>query len=199
MKSIQDSRLFADLHKLLKTYPEGIGEHFMLKELAKIGTINLEKDTFSNPTKLFRTHFFLYNALYQLRDKLWREARGHLEISVTRIKLLPYNPGKSGLAEHDPMRDYYLDLDMLEKTTKEDIDAALKSFWKRLNEETILSCGGLQEKALETLGLKQGCRADDIKIAYRRLAMRHHPDRGGKIENLQKINEAMEVLRPLLK
>jgi len=29
--------------------------------------------------------------------------------------------------------------------------------------------------------------------------MQHHPDRGGDAEKLQTINEAMEVLRPLLK
>ncbi|NNG14653.1 MAG: DnaJ domain-containing protein, partial [Gammaproteobacteria bacterium] len=34
----------------------------------------------------------------------------------------------------------------------------------------------------------------DIKQQYRRLAMQHHPDRGGDDATLQKINAAMNIL-----
>jgi len=44
------------------------------------------------------------------------------------------------------------------------------------------------------LGVDQNSSQDDIKRAYRKLAMKHHPDRGGDAETLQRINEAYEVL-----
>lgn len=199
MTALQETRLFEDLIEVLSTFPEGINEHALLKALDEKGTINLEKDTFSDSVKLFRTHFLLYNALYQLRDDLWQKGRGHLEITAVRLNLLPYHPGSAALQEHDNMRDYYLDMDMLEKTTQQDIESALNSFWKRLHAESIFSGGGLKAKALQTLGLAEGVSTKEIKLSYRRLAMLHHPDRGGDAEKLQTINEAMEVLRPLLK
>lgn len=199
MTVLQETRLFEDLIEVLRSFPEGVNEHTLLKTLDEKGAVKLEPDTFSDSVKLFRTHFLLYNALYQLRDELWRTGKGHLEITAVRLQLQPYNPGSPALQQHDPMRDYYLDMDMLEKTTQQDIESALNSFWKRLHEETVFTGGGLKAKALKTLGLSDGVTAQEIKISYRRLAMQHHPDRGGDQEKLQQINEAMEVLRPLLK
>lgn len=199
MTALQETRLFEDLLDVLHACPEGVNEHSLLKKLDEKGTVTLEPDTFSDNVKLFRTHFLLYNALYQLRDELWKTARGHLEITAVRIQLTSYSPGKAALQQQDPMRDYYLDIEQLEKTTQVDIETALNSFWKRLHQESVFSGGGLKAKALETLGLPEGVSAKEIKLSYRRLAMQHHPDRGGDPEKLQHINEAMEVLKPLLK
>lgn len=44
------------------------------------------------------------------------------------------------------------------------------------------------------LGVSKDATQDDVKKAYRKLAMKHHPDRGGDAAELQKINEAYSVL-----
>lgn len=47
----------------------------------------------------------------------------------------------------------------------------------------------------ETLGVAHDASADDIKRAYRRKAMEHHPDRdGGSAERAAEVNEAYRVL-----
>lgn len=46
----------------------------------------------------------------------------------------------------------------------------------------------------ELLGLQPSCTQDDIKKAYRSLAMKHHPDRGGDTAYFQKITEAYNTL-----
>ena len=44
------------------------------------------------------------------------------------------------------------------------------------------------------LGINKSATQDDIKKAYRKLAMKHHPDRGGNVDEFQKIEEAYRVL-----
>lgn len=46
----------------------------------------------------------------------------------------------------------------------------------------------------ETLGLKKGASPDDIKKAYRSMAMKHHPDRGGDEHKFKEIEEAYRTL-----
>jgi curved DNA-binding protein len=45
-----------------------------------------------------------------------------------------------------------------------------------------------------TLGLKRGASDADIKKAYRSMAMKHHPDRGGDEKKFKEISQAYEAL-----
>lgn len=48
----------------------------------------------------------------------------------------------------------------------------------------------------EVLGVQKNASADEIKKAFRRLAVQHHPDKeGGSEEKFKEINEAYEVLK----
>jgi molecular chaperone DnaJ len=46
----------------------------------------------------------------------------------------------------------------------------------------------------ETLGISKDASADEVKKAFRRAAIEHHPDRGGDEAKFKEINEAYEVL-----
>ena len=44
-----------------------------------------------------------------------------------------------------------------------------------------------------TLGVPRDADQETIKSAFRKLAMKHHPDRGGDPNEFQKINQAYET------
>jgi molecular chaperone DnaJ len=47
----------------------------------------------------------------------------------------------------------------------------------------------------EVLGVGKNASPDEIKKAFRRAAVNHHPDRGGDEEKFKEVNEAYEVLK----
>ena len=44
------------------------------------------------------------------------------------------------------------------------------------------------------LGVQHGADETEIKAAYRRLMLQHHPDKGGDVEMAKQINVAYEML-----
>ena len=45
-----------------------------------------------------------------------------------------------------------------------------------------------------TLGVSPSATQDEIKIAYRRLAILHHPDKQGDVTKFKEVNEANAIL-----
>ena len=47
----------------------------------------------------------------------------------------------------------------------------------------------------DVLGVKKDASADELKKAFRRAAVEHHPDRGGDEAKVKELNEAYEALK----
>ena len=52
-------------------------------------------------------------------------------------------------------------------------------------------------RALYLLGLSPGVTSAEVRMAYRKKAFEHHPDRGGSVEMFKAINEAQSLLLEL--
>jgi hypothetical protein len=183
--------LAQQLHQLLQAAPAGIGEYQLIQQLKDHHCTHIPHLPLTDKLVLFRTHFLVFNALYRLREQLLAEQAAFVQINPLCIQLLPYQAGSTELSEHDPLRDYYLDMSQLSSTDEEAVEKLLASFWTRMQ-------GGEEKRAaLELFELAEDSHALNfgvIKHRYRQLVSIHHPDRGGSTTRLQSINKAMEIL-----
>ncbi len=186
-----ETRLTALLVEILESHPEGLGEHRLMRLLGEAGLEPFVELDFHDPLALFQAHFLLFHVLYRLRDHFHEQRRAQLQIHTLAIRLGPYLPGEEGLARDDPLRRYYLDLENLERVDREAVEVLLDRFWRRLADRGDTE---LRRRALAELGLSEPVSLEEIRRRYRKLAARHHPDRGGDATRMQRLNAAWRVL-----
>ncbi len=176
---------------LLRGYPEGITELALMNALDDAGYTLFDREERRDPAVLYRSHFILFHLLYCLRTEL-APAGEDLEIHCLDIRLRRCPPAGAGagnaVAEHDGVADFYMDLENLEGMDADAVDRLIAEGLSRIERH------GRRGEALSVLGLEEPASVDEVRLAYRRLAMRHHPDRGGDTETLQRINEAYLLL-----
>ncbi len=162
----------------------------LMDRLEAAGHPLFDREARGEPAALYRAHFLLFHALYHLRPALAEAGLG-LEIHCLCIRLYPLagpTHGDGTLIEADPLAAFYLDPQNLEGMD----NAAVE----RLIADGLCRAlgGGDRAEDLAELGLPPGARRAEIRRRYRRLAMRHHPDRGGDTATLQRINDAYQRL-----
>lgn len=188
--------LIPDILAILREHTDGISEYDLLKALKnKHAMLNQLAD--DQNLQLFRQHFLIMNALYQLQTSLWQEEQITLIITGVRINLLYDKPAPSSsttrtLAESadSKLASYYSDWDEYVSTDKEDVERLLDSFYNG-----IVSLDE-RKKALKTLALNNDMLDDKdaIKRQYRKLAHDAHPDHGGDPELFISLRQAYECL-----
>lgn len=185
-------RIMDAAEALLRTHPDGMSELAMLRTLQEPPWQLFETIDFSSPAALYPVHFLLFHSLYRRRESLASESGETIDISALNIRLRALDvAGAQQADQHDALYAFYRDPanhDLAEST----INRMLDDFWQ-----------GITRPPDDEL--HQACRALDIeapppdlgtaRAAFRRLAMRHHPDRGGSNEQLQALNRAMATIR----
>lgn len=179
---------------LLKQNLNGMKEFDILKSLTQqFPEFNqLSKDP---NLQLFRQHFLIMNALYQLQKDLWQDENLYLSIHPLSIKISPATPSEESLQTnlHDgceaKLASYYLDWQAYQTTDENEVIHLLSSFFSGLNAPEK------NQQALQVLGF-DGMPNDksEIKKQYRRLTKKHHPDCGGETETFISIRQAYEQL-----
>ncbi|CUB04651.1 DNA-J related domain-containing protein [Marinomonas fungiae] len=187
--------LIPDILAFLRDHPEGIEEYDLLKAL-KAKHPMLSKLAEDQNLLLFRQHFLIMNALYQLKNSLWVEEQITLNITGMRVNLQYAPPEATSdcttLSDsHDAkLGAYYMDWDEYVNTDKDAVEQLLQSFYNGI--ATIDE----RKDALKTLALHVDFidDKDAIKRQYRKLARDAHPDRGGDPERFISLRQAYECL-----
>ncbi len=181
--------LLQQVHEVLIQHPDGIREYDLMTALDQRCVAGFGQTAFVDHLSMFQSHFLLFHSLYVLRDRLHQYGEAGLDIHCLSIRLTPFAEQGNGLLQaHDPLRNYYLDLANIDKTDAEEVEQLLGNFWRRF------IAVDERQQALQRLGLSDPIDYIEIKSQYRRLVMKHHPDRGGDHDRLLQINEAMQIL-----
>jgi hypothetical protein len=95
---------------LLREHPEGISEYRLMKTLDRAHLFDDETVSGEGLLPLYRKHFLIMNALYELQDILWQEEDRVLEISPLHIELHEHFRNTTA-ADIDRMMDELRQLD----------------------------------------------------------------------------------------
>lgn len=168
---------------------EALSEYELLSWLQQPEQAIFAADALRDSLTLFRSHFILMHCLYRLRGQWFARQEALLEISALRIQRQPWQAAHHRLpAAADALAGYYGDLNEL-ATDRETVESLLGSFWKMMLNPLR------QEEDLQLLELNVDASEQDIRLQYRRLAMRHHPDRGGDEQHFCRIQAAYQRLK----
>lgn len=181
------------LYEILQVNEAGFSEYELINLIKEDIFSETSRTLFQDRQQLFTVHFLIFHALYQLREQLWVQRSGHVEISPLNICIKPWSESDmKGMGTIDKLGEYYLNLSNLESTSAQDLDDLLDKFWQYyLRPEKKLS-------AMEILEIEEPFDKQQLKHQYKKMVMLHHPDRGGDKSRLQAINQAFEILKQCL-
>lgn len=190
---MSDQSLLTCLDDLTRRHAAGISEFQLINLLDKDPEAPFSRPDMLDNWALFKAHFWLFHHLYLLQMSL-REEGERLDILATciqRYRTSSDRPSKSDtLTTTDPMADYYLDLDNLDRETPEGLNDKLNAFWQRLGAPQ-----GQSSEDWQTLELSPPQSAPALRTQYRRLCQQHHPDRGGDAQRFKAIQGAYARLK----
>jgi hypothetical protein len=75
------------LSTMVSMFEEGVSEYTLISMLKKPPYAVFDEEALRDPLMLFKTHFILFNALYQLRSIWLRNGVGKLDIHTLNIRL----------------------------------------------------------------------------------------------------------------
>lgn len=202
------AELLVDILSTQKSqFINGITEYALIELLKKPPYQLFDEDALRDPLMLFKMHFILFHALYQLRQYWIEQNEGVLEIHALGIKLNPLNErhltqsndglGVTTLENPDPLAAYYLNWENFEEADRDTVDNLLNAFWeKMLKGDTVTYTQGDIEKAHALLGLSlnEPITLLQLKRVYKRSLQSAHPDKGGTQQDARAVIHAYQTL-----
>lgn len=169
----------------------GKSEYQLIQEIEALGLF----DGLRSPDALLTTfskHFLTMHCLYNLEAHFLNKNQ---QLGITPLEIQVVQSPKSdkryqmsqGSNQH--LRDYYANLDNLVNASENSVAELIADFAQRYD---AWSNDG---ESRSILGVENDASWQDIQTAYRQLANKHHPDKGGNKVDFTRINEAYNKLK----
>jgi len=204
-------------------FQRGVSEYDLIDILKKAPYQFFDDASLREPLMLFKTHFIVFHALYQLKRRWIEQGEGVLDIHTLNIKLNQesahsdnnsahsdknsthgdnYKDKESqdkvgAITEADALAEYYLDWGNFEKADRKSVDALLNAFWQRMasgNAHTFEQEDIADAHALLGLPQDEHVSLSVLKRVYKKALQLVHPDKGGTQQEAQDVIHAYQLL-----
>lgn len=197
-------------------FQRGVSEYELIDILKKAPYHFFDDASLREPLMLFKTHFIVFHALYQLKRRWIEQGEGVLDIHTLNIKLNQesahsdknsthgdnYKDKESqdkvgAITEADALAEYYLDWGNFEKADRKSVDALLNAFWHRMasgNAHTFEQEDIADAHALLGLPQDEHVSLSVLKRVYKKALQLVHPDKGGTQQEAQDVIHAYQLL-----
>lgn len=204
-------------------FQRGVSEYELIEILKKAPYQFFDDASLREPLMLFKTHFIVFHALYQLKRSWIEQGEGVLDIHTLNIKLNQesahsdnnsahsdknsthgdnYKDKESqdkvgAITEADALAEYYLDWGNFEKADRKSVDALLNAFWHRMasgNAHTFEQEDIADAHALLGLPQDEHVSLSVLKRVYKKALQLVHPDKGGTQQEAQDVIHAYQLL-----
>ena len=197
-------------------FQRGVSEYELIEILKKAPYQFFDDASLREPLMLFKTHFIVFHALYQLKHSWIEQGEGVLDIHTLNIKLNQesahsdknsthgdnYKDKESqdkvgAITEADALAEYYLDWGNFEKADRKSVDALLNAFWHRMasgNAHTFEQEDISDAHALLGLPQDEHVSLSVLKRVYKKALQLVHPDKGGTQQEAQDVIHAYQLL-----
>ncbi|MEL7288217.1 MAG: DNA-J related domain-containing protein [Pseudomonadota bacterium] len=197
-------------------FQRGVSEYELIEILKKAPYHFFDDASLREPLMLFKTHFIVFHALYQLKRRWIEQGEGVLDIHTLNIKLNQesahsdknsthgdnYKDKESqdkvgAITEADALAEYYLDWGNFEKADRKSVDALLNAFWHRMasgNAHTVEQEDIADAHALLGLPQDEHVSLSVLKRVYKKALQLVHPDKGGTQQEAQDVIHAYQLL-----
>lgn len=139
---------------------------------------------------LFQLHFVLYHLLYRIAGRWMQAETAYLEIGLARVKIAPWR--NTLPLPVDTKGSYYADWRNYWQMTPVALSERLTQFWqfyqKRYGGVNTITLS--DDEALRLLQLDWPCSLAELKKAFRKQSLKHHPDRGGEKQDFVRLSLA---------
>ena len=197
-------------------FQRGVSEYELIEILKKAPYQFFDDASLREPLMLFKTHFIVFHALYQLKRRWIEQGEGVLDIHTLNIKLNQesahsdknsthgdnYKDKESqdkvgAITEADALAEFYLDWGNFEKADRKSVDALLNAFWHRMasgNAHTFEQEDIADAHALLGLPQDEHVSLSVLKRVYKKALQLVHPDKGGTQQEAQDVIHAYQLL-----
>ena len=202
-------------------FQRGVSEYELIEILKKAPYHFFDDASLREPLMLFKTHFIVFHALYQLKRSWIEQGEGVLDIHTLNIKLnqesahsdknsthSDHNSAHGdndkesqdkvgAITEADTLAEYYLDWGNFEKADRKSVDALLNAFWHRMasgNAHTFEQEDIADAHALLGLPQDEHVSLSVLKRVYKKALQLVHPDKGGTQQEAQDVIHAYQLL-----